>query len=56
MKKIVSMVVMAAILATMFSVHVFAAESDVIKNDKTGIPDKALYRVILSQLGKKKAP
>ncbi len=32
---------------------VSAAGSDVIRNDETGIPDKALYQVILKALGKK---
>lgn len=32
--------------------YVKAADSDVIRNDETGIPDKALYQMILKALGK----
>lgn len=39
-------------LSSFGSFYVKAADSDVIRNDETGIPDKALYQIILKALGK----
>lgn len=53
MKKIwISLIVCLCMLA-MPSVAVRAAESDIIRNDESGIPDEALYKGILKRLGKK---
>lgn len=53
MKKIwISLIVCLCMLA-MPSVTVRAAESDIIRNDESGIPDEALYKGILKRLGKK---
>lgn len=40
-------------MLAMPSVAVRAAESDIIRNDESGIPDEALYKGILKRMGKK---
>ncbi len=54
-RAIVFMMVFSVLLGSLPSfrdVSVKAADSDVIRNDETGIPDKALYQLILKELGK----
>ena len=54
-RAVVFMMVFSVLLGSLLSfrdVSVKAADSDVIRNDETGIPDKALYQLILKKLGK----
>ena len=52
-KKKTLCIVGALILSALLSSSMAAAKGDVIRNDKTGIPDKGLYRAILQHLKKK---
>ena len=52
-KKIIVVISVASLLFTMFSFHAYAKGSDIIPNDKTGIPDKGLYQAVLKALNKK---
>lgn len=54
-RTIAFMMVVLGLLGGVFSskgILVKAAGSDIIRNDETGIPDKALYQLILKSLGK----
>ena len=53
MKKILLIMIAFALFVSPLSLKATAAQSDIIRNDKTGIPDKGLYRAILKNLGKK---
>jgi len=53
-KKILSIVIVLMLIFTAFPTTVFAAGSDIIHNNETGIPDKGLYKAILRELGKNK--
>ena len=47
------MIVIVCMITTILPIRLFAAGSDVILNDNTGIPDKALYKAVLKALNKK---
>lgn len=54
-RAVIFMMVFTALVAGLTSFRGFfvkAADTDVIRNDKTGIPDQALYQMILKELGK----
>ncbi len=52
MKKSLIGIVVISLFFSIFPL-IIGAESDVIKNDQSGIPDKYLYQAILQELGKK---
>jgi len=52
-KKLLAVMLALSFLVTMFPVSSHAKGSDVIPNDKTGIPDKGLYQAILEALNRK---
>lgn len=53
MKKIWMSLILCLCMFAIPSAAVRAAESDIIRNDESGIPDKALYKGILQEMGKK---
>lgn len=53
MKKIWTLWIICLCILVIPSVATQAAGSDIIKNDESGIPDEALYKGILKEMGKK---
>lgn len=47
------MLAISLVVTGLFSVNIVSAKSQIIPNDKTGIPDKTLYQAILFEFGKK---
>lgn len=53
-KQVLLTSILVILLSVFFSFNTMAAQSNIIPNDETGIPDRVLYQTILREVGKSK--